>query len=78
MLLTLNVVTIRNNINATFGGAIIQSQTAEVPCFDVENYGEGVYRDRICVDNGKAHCKFENHHYTSHIGSCTFSGPIVE
>lgn len=41
--------------------------SSTVTCRDVENYGEGIHRNRICED-----CTWQNHQNFGTGGECTF------
>ncbi len=43
-------------------------QTATVNCKDVEVYGSGDFRDRIC---GATDCSWEDHDASNNNGTCT-------
>jgi hypothetical protein len=50
-----------------------EDPTSDVPCKDVESFGSGPQRARICVKDGAAYCQFENYNdiYASN-GTCHF------
>jgi hypothetical protein len=45
---------------------------ATVDCQDVENYGSGSFRHRICVDeNNNCYCEWNDHEIMGTLGTCT-------
>lgn len=55
--------TLQNEARAT-GSATVQ-------CKDVENFGTGLLRDRICADGTTPHCDWEDYNIVGTNGTCT-------
>ncbi len=75
VLLTLNILTIQSSTNLTLGGEKAHAQTADVQCVDVEDYGSGPNRDRICADGTTALCEWNDWSgQDATLGTCTLEG----